>query len=206
THKEQTLDFCYPRDTDEITYFLSRDLLELRLIDPKDHQVKGCLFNCHLKSKLDPEYIDSQGKLRRRAEVEVVTKILRETRQQVGPTPFMVLGGDFNGIHSPQAQAEPEFEAFYKDFDFKELFEAVQLPQEQRATQIQFQGQKPYPIQIDGFWLSSNLIEKIEVGSTEVFKFRGDLGVKLPYAKSMSQKWAMPSDHYAVVTCLSLPA
>jgi hypothetical protein len=60
------------------------------------------------------------------------------------------------------------------------------------------------PLQIDGFWLSQSLAPAVIAGQTGVYLYKSDLGVGMPYVKTLGQRLAMPSDHYPVMTSIDL--
>lgn len=204
THKDKLLDFNYPLDPPEKNHSFSRDALELRLFQPQSSEPWLCAFNLHLKSKLDREGIDPYGRSRRKAELRAFLEVFRASRKELGEKTEYLIGGDFNGIHSPSALKEPEFDRLHEEENLLEVFEACGVPQEERATQIQFQGQKPIPLQIDGIWVSKSLQKALIRESTGVYLYKSDLGVKLPYVRSLGQRLAMPSDHYPVMTSINL--
>lgn len=95
THKNRALDFLYPHERQSIlsghlnskhSLRFSRDVLELRVFNA---QIGGSierpcliLLNVHLKSQLDKENIDPQGKDRRKAELEKLVEIYLEISQE----------------------------------------------------------------------------------------------------------------------------
>src|SRR5690606_14019093 len=126
-------------------------------------------------------------------------------RRELGPDCHYMVGGDFNGTHSPLGLSESEFSNLYKDIDLKEIFEFCNIPQDKRATQIQFySGPKINPLQLDGFWASQSLCECLITEETGVYMYKSDLGVSMPYVKTLTQRLAMPSDHYPTFTSIEL--
>ncbi len=205
THKDKVLSFNYPLDPDGKQLYFSRDALELRLFKTGQLTPWLCVFNLHLKSKLDRDGIDPKGRERRRSEVKAFLDVYRESEKALGPNCYYLVGGDFNGTHSPQLASESEFSAFYDNLNLKEVFEYCRVPIDRRATQIQFHsGSKINHLQLDGFWASENLLPKLIPEETGVYLYKSDLGIGMPYVASLNQKFAMPSDHYPTRTSIQL--
>lgn len=204
SYKDKILDFNYPLDAPGVRHSFSRDALELRLFLPDQDRAFLSLFNLHLKSKLDREKIDPQGRARRKAELNAFLEILKTAQTEL-PDCHFIVGGDFNGIHSPKELSESEFSALHADSDLIEVFEHCALDASKRATQIQFQtSSKIIPLQLDGIWVSKNLAQYVVTEETGVYMYKSDLGVGLPYVRSLGQRLAMPSDHYPVMTSINL--
>lgn len=208
SHKNRPLDFLYPHEippahiTETRSHFFSRDVAELRVFMPEAHTPFLVILLTHLKSKLDPEGIDPEGKLRRQAELKTLVKIYNDVNQELeGKVPIMV-AGDFNG-EARRPNPEPEFAELYNSTDLMEVFELADLPPESRYTQIQFPryGQ-PRGLHIDYIFISPHLHPLVVKEQTGPYLFKSDGRVQLPYPKTIDQRAAMPSDHHPVIATI----
>ena len=93
THKDRPIDFLYPHENQTPaggkSHYFSRDVSELRLFKPGDTSPRLTLLLTHLKSKLDSDKVDFEGK---------VATIIFDTNQQniasLTETIEAVAGGD----------------------------------------------------------------------------------------------------------------
>ena len=212
THKDRPLHFLYPHEKQmELgsanapkTHYFSRDCLELRAFASEKESIP--LFICflvHLKSKLDPEGIDPNGKDRRTAELKTLVDIYKESEQEFPQVP-KVVAGDFNGYAGKNGCHE-EFQLLHNTTDLAEVFELSGKPVDQRTTQMQFSRVgTPTGLQIDYIFLSSHWHQNVIADETFVYMYRSDLKVKLPYSATFEQRQQLPSDHYPVVTKIKL--
>jgi endonuclease/exonuclease/phosphatase family metal-dependent hydrolase len=209
THKDRPLDFLYPHERESNLYFeglephrfvkthyFSRDCAELRVFKDGETVPALILLSVHLKSKLDPEGIDPQGKQRREAEAKTLFKIYRELRAEFSPAAKIIVAGDFNGSAKREARAE-EFQDLAST-DLESVIDLSGLANEDCATQLQFQrGGGVHAMQIDFIFICPEL--KADLLAAEVFRYRSDLKVALPIPKTLDQRTYLPSDHYPVV-------
>ncbi len=209
THKNRPLDFLYPHERETNLYFegmaperqlkthyFSRDCAELRVYKENQERPELIVLSVHLKSKLDPENIDPQGKQRREAEVKTLMKIYGELRAEFTPATKIILAGDFNGSARRGAIAE-EFAAM-ADSDLESVIDLAGISGEEAATQLQFnRGGGMNALQIDFIFISPDL--KNELSRAEVFRYRSDLKVALPLPKTLEQRTYLPSDHFPVL-------
>jgi endonuclease/exonuclease/phosphatase family metal-dependent hydrolase len=209
THKNRPLRFLYPHEVTSNEYFashapekiikthyFSRDCAELRVTLPGQSKPSLVLLLAHLKSKLDPEGIDPEGRARRAAEARTLAEIYHEVRREFSSTVPVIVAGDFNGCARPSRRSE-EFSAF-SDTDLASVIEIAGLDGESAATQIVFsRGGGVSCLEIDFIFVSPELKENLL--SAEVYRYRSDLKVLLPLPKTLEQRMALPSDHYPVV-------
>lgn len=209
SHKDRPLGFLYPHEQLNNEYFektmpekvikshyFSRDCSELRVYD--GDQLKLILLLVHLKSKLDPQGIDPEGRERRAAEVRSLVSIYKETRAAHPGVPTIV-GGDFNG-NAKRAGGEKEFAPLFEQTDLENVFQILGLDQQTSMTQIQFgRHATPYFLQIDYFFVSPELQNCVVPEGTYVYRYRSDLGVKLAIPTTLDQRLYLPSDHYPIV-------
>lgn len=210
THKTRPLQFLYPHEQQTNlfhqgvsqkqvkSHYFSRDCAELRLFNEGATAPSLVLLLVHLKSKLDPEGIDPQGKERRRAEVNTLVKIYNEVRSEFSPPVPVIVAGDFNGLARRDQRAE-EFQELNLT-DLETVVEVVGLGGDQAATQVQFnRGGQIHGLQIDFIFISPDLRPFLVAEGVEIYRYHSDLKVELPLPKSLEQRTYMPSDHYPVV-------
>jgi endonuclease/exonuclease/phosphatase family metal-dependent hydrolase len=210
THKNRPLGFLYPHEQQtnlfqeggaeppHKSHYFSRDCAELRLFSEDPSRPALVILLVHLKSKLDPDNIDPQGKERRRAEVNTLVNIYQEVRAEFSPPVPMIVTGDFNGNARPGQMGE-EF-ARLGTTDLESVVEVAGLSEESAATQFQFnRGGGIQFLQIDFIFVSPDLRRHLIAEAVEVFRYRSDLKIPLPLPKTLEQRTYMPSDHYPVV-------
>lgn len=204
SHKDVPLHFLYPHERNNPyvsikTHYFSRDCLELRLFDPTSNQLKLITLLVHLKSKLDPDGIDPDGRERRAAELLTLLRIYQDIERETGGQIPICIGGDFNGI-SRSIHHEPEFLPIYKTTQLKDVFDICAREEVERATQIQInrQGRIDY-LQIDCVFASPALQPKVDCNGTYVYRYKNELGIAAPFPQTLEQRLQLPSDHYPVV-------
>ncbi len=210
SHKNRPIDFLYPhelqtnlfhQDNPEKqvkSHYFSRDCAELRLYREGSTTPGLIALLVHLKSKLDHDGIDPEGKERRRAEVNTLVRIYSEVRGEFSPPVPVVVAGDFNGCARSDRRAE-EFVAL-NSTDLVSVVEVASLSEEDAATQLQFnRGSHVTGLQIDFIFISPELKPQLKPGSVQVYRYHSDLRVPLPLPKTLDQRLHMPSDHYPVV-------
>lgn len=212
SHKSRPLDFLYPHEETSNSYFqkvnpakviqshyFSRDVAELRVHLPENDQPVLIILLTHLKSKLDPDGIDPQGRERRAAELNTLLDIYNEIEQEFDGKVPIAVAGDFNGLASRVA-CEPEMEIIYERTDLEAIFDILERPQTERATQIQIpRGGLAILNEIDYIFVSPSLRTHLVPEECYVYRFKSELGVELPLPKSLPEKLLLPSDHYPVV-------
>jgi endonuclease/exonuclease/phosphatase family metal-dependent hydrolase len=200
SHKERPLKFQYPHEEglEARTHYFSRDCAELRVYGADPARPAWIGLSVHLKSKLDPEGIDPEGKDRRAAELAALVEIYQELRSEFNPPVPVLLAGDFNGCARKDGRAE-EFKDLDKT-DLESLMDLLGRTDESAATQLQFNrnGQIQW-LQIDYIFVSPELKSKLVPEHCEVFRYRSELNVALPLPKTLDQRLQLPSDHYPVV-------
>lgn len=206
SHRRRPINFLYPHEVGSNlkSHYFSRDALELRVF-PGGAQRPGIVFLLvHLKSPLDPQGFDPGGKARRAAELRTLVEIYNEVRRELPGTP-VVVAGDFNGVAGKSAM-EPEFQPIYDETDLVETFDLIAKPLTETATRVNFKaGAPPRLIKIDHVFLSPELHDKVAADQSEIFLYRSDLKVKMPYAATVEQRTALPSDHYPILVVLTCP-
>ncbi|MCB0351681.1 MAG: hypothetical protein KDD38_10890 [Bdellovibrionales bacterium] len=206
THKDRPIDFLYPHENQTPaggkSHYFSRDVSELRLFKPGDTSPRLTLLLTHLKSKLDSDKVDFEGKLRRAAELKCLVNIYNEVKAELGAHAPIIAAGDFNGIASPHG-TEPEFKILYDESDLVDSFELAKKPQNERYTQVQItHSGKQELLQIDYMFLSPALHDKIVPTETYVYRYKDPSGKNAPIPKNMEERALYSSDHYPVVLTL----
>jgi exonuclease III len=204
THKDRPLHFLYPHERPPEgesaalkSHYFSRDCAELRVFTQEQRNRPALiLLLVHLKSKLDPENIDPQGKERRRAEFNTLMRIYRQLRTEFQVP--VIIAGDFNGSARREARSD-EFSEL-NNTDLESVLDLAGLSDEKAATQVQFsRGGGLQCLQIDYMFVSPELKEQLFTEAVEVYRYRSDLKVALPLPQSLEQRTYLPSDHYPVV-------
>ncbi len=200
TYKNRPLKFSYPHEagTTARTHYFSRDCSELRVFDEGGAKAELVCLSVHLKSKLDPDGIDPEGKDRRMAELGALVEIYNEIRAEFSPPVPVIIAGDFNGC-AKRSKLAPEFAALTTT-DLESVQDVLEREEEAAATQLQFARNGTIQwLQIDYVFISPELKPQLIAESCEVFRYRSELNVPLPLPKTLDQRLAMPSDHYPVV-------
>lgn len=208
SHKDRPINFLYPHENQTAaggkSHYFSRDVAELRLFkDGQNSPSLVCLLT-HLKSKLDSDMIDGEGRLRRAAELKTLVDIYNEIKNELGPEIPVILGGDLNGVADPRKH-EPEFQYLYDHSDLQDAFDLAELPDPKRTSQVQiWPNGKRTELQIDYFFVSPALKKAIIPEKTGAYFFKSDLGLERPLPFSMEEKSELPSDHYPIKLALKL--
>lgn len=213
THKDRPLHFLYPHEVESNAYhaqhapekvikthYFSRDCAELRLYKDGSTQPSLIILLAHLKSKLDPDGIDPQGRSRRQAEVKTLMDIYKEVRNTFSPSVPTIVAGDFNGCARRIVAGEEYAELIATDLE--SVMELGGLEGEHAATQVLFSrsGQIQH-LEIDYIFVSPELKAFLIPEKVEVYRYRSDLRVPLPLPATLDQRTYLPSDHYPVVAC-----
>ncbi|MCB9025252.1 MAG: hypothetical protein H6625_02970 [Bdellovibrionaceae bacterium] len=205
THKQRPLNFLYPHEqnTQKKTHYFSRDVAELRVFDKNNRNTpRIIILGVHLKSKLDTEGIDPDGRGRRQAEVKTLIEIFNEVKAETSNSIPIFLAGDFNGIANSQRQ-EPEFAPIYDSAELIDIMELVGSPVEKNFTQIIFNSlNNAVPVQIDYFFINKKFSKLVKGAYTLYYKDKG--GIEIPPPINLEQRLQLPSDHFPVVCDLLL--
>lgn len=179
-------------------HFFSRDALELRLFTSPKSSPSMIFLLVHLKSKREVSRFDPEGRLRRTAECRTLCDIYNNVRQECPDTPVIV-AGDFNGTLFG-ANSDPEFEILTQTTDLIDPMALLSLNPDDLATQIQFSRYHGRQLlRLDYILISPQLQSHLESKGSGVYLYRDENGSPIPYAKSLTQRQALPSDHYPVI-------
>ena len=222
SHKQRSIDFLYPHErlTQETGYAhlrsakrtshkFSRDVLELRVFEEEESVEETpilapvlILLLVHLKSQLDRNRIDPQGRDRRKAELEKLVKIYKEIHNEFsGQTPVL-LAGDFNGIAS-KPTPDSEFEALYRDTKLSDCLEVAKVPSDERFTHMQIHRNRiGVNKQLDYIFVPPELNGRVNSQETWVYRYKDEFGMTQVIPKNLGEKRLLPSDHYPVILTL----
>lgn len=208
SHKDRPIDFLYPHESEgpgkAKSHYFSRDVAELRLFSPVDSSVQLVILLTHLKSKLDPDLIDYQGRKRREAELKALVRIYNEIRAELPGKPIFVCG-DMNGV-AQKANYEAEFQALYEMTDLIEPFGQLGLDPQKCISQVQISNnQTVRNMQIDYIFVSPEIMPHILNANCGAYFFKSELGVDENLPKTLDERLRLPSDHYPVVLDFGWP-
>jgi len=209
THRDRPLNFLYPHQTQTASggksHYFSRDVSELRLFRSGENTPCLVVMLTHLKSKLDAEGIDPEGKLRRAAELKTLVALYKDVRRELGEGVPVVVSGDFNGVASPHG-TENEFLPLYQETDLKDTLELAQRPLNERCTQVQITPNgRQNLVQIDYVFVSSQLNDMVDTEKTRVYYYKSELGHTAPLPRNLDERSMLPSDHYPIVVEIKVP-
>ncbi len=208
SHRDRPIHFLYPHETQTSaggkSHYFSRDVAELRLFRRGENSPRLVIMLSHLKSKLDPDNIDPEGKLRRNAEVRTLIELYNELRREIPADTPVVVSGDFNGTAS-RINTEPEFVQLHEQTDLVEALEVAGVAFEERFTQVQITplGQQLF-LQLDYVFVSPAVVNRIDSSGTYVHYFKSELGHRAPWPRSLDERSRLPSDHYPVVVTIKI--
>ncbi len=198
SHKERPIMFLYPDDRRKLTkknsLRFSRDVLELKLFD-QAKKVYFIVLLVHLKSKLDKDKRDLEGKRRRKAELECLINIYEEKKKQYPEIPI-ILTGDFNG-NATKYETEHEFKAIYERTSLEDFSELIKVPLEERFSYLYFDNlDQCHKMQLDYFFIEKNFTPMLDGKETCFMNFRQIDGELIDYPQNWAEKVRLPSDHY----------
>ena len=217
SNKDRPLNYIYPHERDLNAYYqknnperiirthyFARDCLELRLFRPDVNELAMVFLLVHLKSKLDPDGIDPSGRERRAAELKTLVEIYKEVEAETNGQVPICIGGDFNGI-ARKKDHEAEFKPLHESTALQDVFDLIELTDEQRATQIQIQRSgRTDLLQIDCLFVSPALASRVVKEGCYVYRYKNELKIPSPFPRNLEERSALPSDHYPVVSTFDL--
>ncbi len=179
----------------------SRDVLRLDLIQNKKPLLTFLLV--HIKSKLDLNNTDFEGRSKRIHEVRGLIDIYLDLIKICPDVPVLI-GGDMNG-HAGEKDTEEEFKQIYQLTDLRDIASIAEIPQEERFSYVYFnRGGNRYEQQIDYLFISEKFRDRIIRNECYFPRYKNLSGVPLPIPKRMEQKALLPSDHYPFVATLRI--
>ena len=189
THTKYRLPHPYQR--------FSRDVLGLKLFE--DGQLKTIFLNVHIKSKLNLNNTDFQGRGRRIAEINGLIEIYKKLSLEDVP---VFIGGDFNGHAGPDA-CEEEFKAIYET-DLMDISTFAEIPQNERFSYIYFnKGGQRFEQVIDYLFVSEKYKDLIKKEECYFPRYKNQEGSLIPIPTRYEHKNFLPSDHYPFLVTLN---
>ncbi len=200
SHEEDSLRTGYPEFVPSGgSHRFSRDVSELHLYSQDSNEIQSVFLLTHLKSKLDPDGIDPDGKERRRAEFETLLQIYHEVDEAYsGEIPIFVCG-DFNG-NATRNMTDQEFKKIYEVTDLEDVLELAEKQFDDRATFFNVRPRfQVHKIQLDYVFVSQKFSSLLDLDKVKVFRFKDSMGLDLPVPLTLDQKNVFPSDHNPVL-------
>lgn len=174
----------------------SRDVLGLKLFE--DEKLKAIFLNVHIKSKLNLNNTDFQGRGRRIAEVSGLIEIYKKLSLENVP---VFIGGDFNGHAGPDA-CEEEFKAIYET-DLIDISSYAEIPENERFSYIYFnKGGQRFEQVIDYLFVSEKFKDYIKKEECYFPRYKNKEGSLIPIPTRYEHKNFLPSDHYPFLVTL----
>jgi hypothetical protein len=203
SNKNRLINFVYPQSKSLQSEKFSRDVAELHLFTNDREKPFFIFLLIHLKSRLDPQNVDPNGFLRRRAEMKTLLEIYSELDSKFKSEVPMALCGDFNGL-AARPQYDSEFTEIYTAARLEDVLELAQIPSVKRATYYQtHRSGSTDGKQIDYAFLSPKAQGLLQKDSVGVYRYRDDLDQEIDPPTSIEAKENLPSDHYPVFFSLS---
>lgn len=215
-HARKPIQFLYPHETlrnkkamikgeapPHRSHFLSRDLAELRFYRKDDHlKVRPVLafLGVHLKSKLDKEGIDWQGKRRRQAEAAYLASIFKKREEKWrGKTPIFITG-DFNG-ECHRGKRDEEFRDLYHLEKVDDFTDILDLPREECISFVGIdKNKRSFGLQLDYFFFHQKWKDYLQKEHSGFYRYKSLEGRITPLPQNPGAKHALPSDHYPLIT------
>ena len=177
----------------------SRDVLSLQLGIAGQTWFNVLLV--HLKSKLDKNREDFEGRTRRAVEVLGLCEIVAGLDKTVP----LLLGGDFNG-DARWPTPEPEFLPLYHWVQLRDVVSFSPLPDEERFSYLHFRPSVVGRIaqQLDYLFVNE-AAEKLLLPHSVIFpRYLNSQGLPLPVPVVSNQRRLLPSDHFPLYAEFSL--
>lgn len=213
THRERSLNFNYPHEEEQnnrdITkkkapsfesHKLSRDIAELRVFSNENSETPiFILLQVHLKSQLDKDKIDPNGRLRRAAELKMLVDTYNILNKRYDKKVPIIVSGDFNGT-AQKDNCDEEFKYLYSHSDLEDTLEVLNSPQDERITMLHFAQQgKATKLQLDYIFLPPLLFGLLDKKESGVCPYWDKNGRRISRPKQLYQRYQLPSDHYPVL-------
>ncbi len=203
SNKNRLINFVYPHGKSQQSEKFSRDVSELHLFTTDREKPFFIFLLTHLKSRLDPQSVDPNGFLRRKAEMKTLLEIYSDLENKFQNQVPMAVCGDFNGLAAKPA-CDPEFAEIYTQTGLEDVLELAQIPNVKRATYYQTsRNGSTEGKQIDYAFLSPKAHGLLLKDSASVYRYRDELDQELDPPTSIEAKESLPSDHYPVLFTLS---
>lgn len=173
----------------------ARGFFQLDVKDKKNNLLT--IFLTHLKSKLDLDNSDFEGRGQRQAEVEYLG-LIASKQQKKNPT---LIAGDLNGIIYKEL-TEFELKPFKDKFSFIDGLEVKGVPVDQRFSYVYFKGAKPVKMQLD--YILCHEENAKNVCNAAIIPYKTPYGTIISPPKNMLERSYFPSDHYPLAIDFTL--
>ncbi len=174
----------------------SRDALTLKII--KDNKIAFIFILVHLKSKLDKDGTDFEGRTQRLAEAQGLIKIYDYLSKE-HKCPILV-AGDMNGVIDAQ-YTENELQVFSEN-GLIDILTHQKKSREQKISYLYFnKGKPPIKEQLDYLLVKEEFASFFDSDLTFFQTFTADGSLPETY----EDKIKLPSDHFPLMTRLTLP-
>lgn len=226
THRHREIDYLNKKEIEEnkirhekneeliTSHKFSRDVAELRLFYKNDEKCEQeipflTLLGVHLKSKLDTDGQDFEGRGKREAEVKMLMKISKTMFSHWQKKCPLIILGDFNGPAIKESP-DPEFTEIWENntqLGLKDVLDILEVDLEDRTSFLSV----PHPArniplrkqQLDYFLLTKELHSKIEPAESGIYHFKLE-GNTLRYPVTLQEKLSLPADHYPIYATIRL--
>ncbi len=199
TNKDRKLSGTY-YNSEEVLY-MSRDIAEMHISD--DTGTKIIILGVHLKSRLDPKFIDHQGKHRRALESELLAVRYNELSKE-HPETLILAAGDFNGEVNQYFYNE-EFDVIKNTTDLIDCFDIAQVERDKRITQVMINRYKDNEyLQFDHILIPKKHSSLLNASGCYVYYFKNEMGLVEKIPQTLEEKQRMPSDHYPTVVEINI--
>lgn len=176
----------------------SRGLLEAKIKTPSGKNIVFLLT--HLKSKLNMDGKDFEGRSKRALEVNEITRIYNKLALKEN-IHSIYLTGDFNGILS-HANAEQELKALNSKCKLEDIFELLGRDLNTRYTYPYYNKNKElYLMQLDYILTDRKNLKYIGTDSN-ILEMDGSSLTSFPL--TIEERRKLPSDHYPVYMSLKV--
>lgn len=218
THRNRPLKLQYPHEMNKWmelkkrnpqlpvpTHYMSRDIAELRIFHNKgDETPVFIVLAVHLKSKREDRGHDFGGKIRRKAEFDLLIDTYKTLNKRFHEKVPIVVCGDFNGVIRKN-EGEPEFQRLFQETNLTDLLEFLDLPEPQRITHFSFpKNRPPVGVQFDYLFLDKKWEALIEKQQSGLYLYQDEQGGPLKLPSSSFERSSLPSDHYPLLCELDL--
>lgn len=174
----------------------ARGFFKLKLTH--NNKTKLAIILTHLKSKLDLKKEDFEGREQRKAEVEFLTKQIKQHNDRYP----LLIAGDLNGIIYGE-DTDEELKDF-KKLHMLDVLELIDKDINERYTFVYFnKSQQRFPMQLDYILMKEKFRQFIIPEKTYVYHFKTPNGNDMGLPDNRVQKSYFPSDHYPLVLNLS---
>lgn len=183
-----------------VTGRFSRGVSELKLRG-QDGKVEFIFLLVHLKSQLSSQK-DLNGFDQRKAEIASLVELYKNIQKE-NVEAKVIITGDFNGwagFDSPDA----EFKVIYEATDLRDVHDLISSTLEERASHVYFNYLgEAQANQLDYIFLNQLGQDAMIKANSYSYRYKY-FGYPWPLVKTISERRALPSDHYPQVVVFNL--